>query len=151
MPIGIKGKDFSGKNLYSKFCFYIIVLEGDVVLRKEDDITKEYLENILESMEGGVLTINRNGRITSFNLSAEETTGFRREEALNRECCDILKSDLCNESCPLKEAMETGKPVFSYEINITTKAGNKVPVNITTSPLLSSDNEIIGAAKTSGI
>jgi len=114
-------------------------------LRREDEIPKEFLENILESMDGGLLTLDKNARITSFNRSAEEITGFKREEVLNRECCDILKSDLCEESCPLKETFETGKTIFSYEIMITGKAGNKVPVNITTSPLRSQNNEIIGA------
>ena len=116
-------------------------------MRKEDKITKEFLENILESMDGGVLTIDKNSRITSFNLSAEEITGFKKEEVLNKECCDILNSDLCKEACPLKETIETGKPVFNYEIMITTKAGNKVPVNITTSPLRSRNKEIIGAVE----
>jgi len=114
-------------------------------LRKEDVDKKEFLENILESLEGGVLTLDKNARITSFNRSAEEITGFKREEVLNKECCDILKSDLCEESCPLKETLETGKTIFNYEIMIASKAGNKVPVNITTSPLRSKNNEIIGA------
>jgi len=114
-------------------------------LRKKDEITKEFFENILESMEGGVFTIDKKARITSFNGAAEEITGFKKEEVLNKECCDILKSDLCEETCPLKETMETGKTFFGYEIMITNKVGNKIPVNITTSPLRSSNNEIIGA------
>ena len=116
-------------------------------MRKEDEIPKEFLENILESMDGGVLTIDKNARITSFNRSAEEITGFKREEVLNKDCCDILKSELCEESCPLEKTLKTGKPVFNYEIMIATKAGNKVPVNITTSPLRSSNNEVIGAVE----
>jgi len=116
-------------------------------LKKENANKKEFLENVLESMDGGVLTLDKNGRITSFNNSAEEITGFKREEVLNKECRQILKSDLCEESCPLKETLETGKPVFNYEILITNKAGNKIPVNITTSPLRSSNNEVIGAVE----
>jgi len=116
-------------------------------LTKEDGLTKEFFFNVLESMEGGVFTIDKNLRITSFNHAAEEITGFNREEVLNKECCEILKSDLCEESCPLEETLETEKPVYNYEIMITTKAGNKVPVNITTSPLLSSNNKIIGAVE----
>lgn len=113
-------------------------------MAKEQGVTQEFLENILESMEGGVLTVNRDGRITSFNRAAEEITGYTREEALDRDCCDILKSDICEDACPLKKAVETGKPVFNYEIPILNKAGDKVPVNITASPLRSSDNQIIG-------
>ena len=114
---------------------------------KDDKITKELLAEILESMDGGILVIDKNGRIISFNHSAEEITGYKREEALDKECCHILKSDLCKEACPLKETMETGEPIFNYEIMITNKAEDRVPVNITTSPLRSSNNEIIGAVE----
>jgi len=116
-------------------------------LIKDDKITKELLAEILESMDGGILAIDKNGRIISFNRSAEEITGYKREEALDKECCHILKSDLCKEACPLKETMETGEPIFNYEIMITNKAEDRVPVNITTSPLRSSNNEIIGAVE----
>ena len=100
---------------------------------------------ILDSMEGGVLAIDKNARIIFFNHSAEEITGFKRDEVLNKSCREILNSNICKEACPLEEALETGKPVFNYEIMITSKSGDKVPVNITTSPLLSRSNEIIGA------
>jgi len=116
-------------------------------LAKEDGLTKEFLTNILESMEGGVLTLDKDFRITSFNRSAEEITGYTREEVQNKECSEILKSDLCEESCPVKETMETEQPIYNYEIMITNKTGKKVPVNITTSPLRSGNNEIIGAVE----
>jgi PAS domain S-box-containing protein len=127
--------------------FHIIVSEGELLLIKDDKIPKELLADILESMDGGILVIDKNGRIISFNHSAEEITGYKREEALDKECCHILKSDLCKEACPLKETMETGEPIFNYEIMITNKAGDRVPVNMTTSPLRSSNNEIIGAVE----
>jgi PAS domain S-box-containing protein len=126
---------------------YIIIPEGDIALSKEDEIKKEFLENILESMEGGVFTIDKNARITSFNRAAEEITGFKRAEVLNKECCHILMSDLCQEACPLKATLETGKTFFGYEIMITSKAGNTIPVNITISPLRSNNNKIIGAVE----
>ena len=118
-----------------------------MALAEENNITKEFLNNILQSMEGGVLTVDKNARITSFNRSAEEITGFKREEVLDKECCEILKSEICEDFCPLKEILETGKPVFNYEIMIKTKTGGDVPVNITASPLRSSNNEIIGAVE----
>jgi two-component system NtrC family sensor kinase len=123
------------------------VTEGETLVTETIELTREYLENILESMAGGILTIDRNGRITSFNRSAEEITGFKREEVLGKECCKILKSELCEEFCPLQDVLDTGKTVFNYEILITTKKGDKIPVNITTAPLRSSDKKIIGAVE----
>ncbi len=116
-------------------------------MRIENNNTKEFLEYILDSMEGGILTVDKNMRITTFNHAAEEISGFRREDVLNRECNQVLKSDLCKEECLVKKAIETGETFFGYEVLITNKEGEKIPVNITTSPLRSSDNEIIGAVE----
>ena len=116
-------------------------------MSKKDEITKEFFENILESLEGGVFTVDKNARITSFNRAAEEITGFKRGDVLNKECCNILNSDLCKELCPLKETLENGKTFFGYEIMITSKTGKNVPVNIATSPLRAKNNEIIGAVE----
>jgi PAS domain S-box-containing protein len=134
-------------NLYLKNSFYIIVSEGETVLNKGDIITKELLEDIIDSMEGGVLTVDRNMRITTFNHAAEEISGFRREEVLNQECRQILKGDFCKNDCPVKKTIETGETFFGYEVMITNKEGKKIPVNITTSALRSRNNEVIGAVE----
>lgn len=113
-------------------------------VKRGDILSREFLNNILESLEGGVLTVDKNLKITSFNCAAEEITGYKKEEVLGRECCFILKSDLCDLHCPFADIYETGKTVYNYEIQITNKDGEKIPVNITTSALRSSDNKIIG-------
>ena len=98
-------------------------------------------------MEGGVLAMDENSRITFFNRSAEEITGYTKEEALGKECCEILKSRVCEEACPLKEVSEKEKPVFSYEIVLMNKSGEQVPVNITTAPLRDNNGKIVGAVE----
>ena len=110
-------------------------------------ITQEFLNNIFESMEGGVLTVNMEGQITSFNQSAVEITGFSKEEAMGKDCRDILRSEICEDACPLEETIETGKPIHNYEVLIKNKSGKKVPINITSSPLRNSSNKIFGAVE----
>jgi PAS domain S-box-containing protein len=116
-------------------------------LSDKSEIPRDFLESIFESTEGGILTADKNGIITSFNRSAEEITGYRREDVLGKECREILKSDLCQDVCPLADILEKKMPVYNYEIMITTKSGDRVPVNITTSPLVSKEKEIIGVVE----
>jgi PAS domain S-box-containing protein len=40
--------------------------------------------NILDSIADGVITINHDWRITSFNRAAEQIAGGRREEAIGQ-------------------------------------------------------------------
>jgi len=98
-------------------------------------------------MEGGVLTVDLNGQITSFNQSAEEITGFSKKEALGKDCRDILKSEICEDACPLEKTIESGKPVYNYEVLLKNRSGKKVPVNITSSPLKDNSGKIIGAVE----
>jgi PAS domain S-box-containing protein len=114
-------------------------------MKIEDDIAKEFLDNILASMQGGLFTIDKDARITSFNRAAEKITGFKKEEVLNKKCYTILRSNICKSKCRLKRTLETGESMFNYEAIIKNKEGKEIPVNVTTSALRSSNNEIIGA------
>ena len=121
------------------------VHKGEYGMKIEDDITKEFLNNILASMEGGLFTIDKEAKITSFNRAAEKITGFKREEVLHKKCYTILRSNLCKSKCRLKRTLETGESIFSSDAIIRNKAGKEIPVNVTTSALRSSNDEIIGA------
>jgi PAS domain S-box-containing protein len=110
----------------------------------EEEITKEFLDNILASMNEGLFTIDKDARITTFNRAAERITGFKREEVLQKKCYNVLRSSLCGGKCRQMSTLETGKSMFNDEAIITNKEGAEIPVDITTSPLRSRDNEVIG-------
>ena len=111
----------------------------------EDETPKEFLNSILASMQGGLFTIDKDARITSFNRAAERITGYKKEDVLNKKCYAILRSNLCEGKCRLKRTLETGESIFNYDATIRNKAGKVIPVNVTTSALKSTDDEIIGA------
>jgi PAS domain S-box-containing protein len=119
--------------------------KGDVGVGIEDETPKELLNSILASMQGGLFTIDRDARITSFNRAAERITGYKKEEVLNKKCYSVLRSNLCDGKCRLKRTLETGESIFNYDATIMNKAGKEIPVNVTTSALKSADDEIIGA------
>ena len=109
-----------------------------------EETPKEFLDNILASMDEGVLTIDKDARIITFNRAAERITGYKKEEVLHEKCYHILKSSLCKGKCAGKRTLETGGSMVNYEATIKNKAGKEIYVGITTSPLQSRDNEIIG-------
>jgi PAS domain S-box-containing protein len=111
----------------------------------EDEITREFLDNILASMQGGLFTIDAEARITSFNLAAEKITGFKKDEVLNKKCYSVLRSNLCKGKCRLKRTLETGESMSNFDAVIRNKEGKEIPVNVTTSALRTSNHEIIGA------
>ena len=113
-------------------------------MKIEDETAKQFLDNILASMDEGLFTTDRDARITAFNRAAEKITGFKKEEVLQKKCHTVLKGSLCRGACRQMKTLETGESMFNAEATITNKAGTEIPVDITTSPLRSKDNEIIG-------
>jgi PAS domain S-box-containing protein len=119
-------------------------MKGDIILTENAEMAAEFLRSILYSMQGGVFTIDKNSRITSFNRAAEAITGYKREEVLNKKCSEVFKSDICEKKCRLKKTLETGEPFSHYDAMLINKAGEKIHVESTTSALRSKNNKIIG-------
>lgn len=113
-------------------------------MTKDEHITKEFLNNVLASIEGGVFTIDKDSKITSFNRGAEKITGYKREEVMSRKCSEVFRSNLCEKDCHLKETLITGNSLCCYDATLINKAGKTVHVSATTSALRDSNNEIIG-------
>ena len=59
-----------------------------------------FLNQILDSMAEGVFTLDTQGRITSWNRSMEEITGYPAEEALGRSCQILGFSRCLGRLCP---------------------------------------------------
>jgi PAS domain S-box-containing protein len=112
-----------------------------------------YTENarliaILNSITDGVLTVDNEWRITSFNPAAEMITGYRAEDVMGRQCHEVFKSEKCKENCPLKRTMKTQMPVYDYEMEIINANGETVPISINTALLIDEQNKIIGGVET---
>lgn len=103
---------------------------------------------ILDSINEGVFTIDTEWRITSFNRAAEKITGITRQKAIGRYCREVFHADICENSCTLKNTMETGKPVMNATANIISKTGEKIPIRISTALLKDEDGHLKGGVET---
>ena len=104
-------------------------------------------ETILESISDGVFTVDRQWRITAFNRAAEAITGVRREEALGRHCCDVLRSSLCGAECALRQTLETGRPIIGRSAYIVDAAGNRRPISLSTGVLRDARGRPVGGVE----
>lgn len=103
---------------------------------------------ILDSVADGVFTVDRDWRITSFNLSAEQITGWNRESAIGQFCSDVFCSSLCGKNCAIAESLYTGLPVANRSIVIKNRKGDKVSVSISAAPLVDHDGNVLGGVET---
>lgn len=103
---------------------------------------------ILQSITDGVLTIDMEWRVTSFNPAAEKITGFNAEEVIGKHCYEVLQSKTCNEDCPLRKTMKTKTPIYDYEIEIINARGETIPISVNTALLIDEADNIIGGVET---
>lgn len=107
----------------------------------------ELSQFIFNSISDGIFTVDKNCKITSFNRSAEEITGFSASEAINKHCFDIFRTDICNKRCALKDTLKTEQPIENIRVTIISRNGCEIPISVTTTLLRDKKNSIIGAVE----
>ena len=108
---------------------------------------EELSQFIFNSISDGIFTTDKNCRITSFNKAAEKITGFSASEAINKNCFDVFRTDICNKRCALKDTLKNEEPIENIRVTIISRDGCEIPINVTTTLLKDKNNKIIGAVE----
>ena len=103
---------------------------------------------ILDSITEGVFTVDLNWRITYFNRAAEKITGIPCDKVLGQKCSDILRADVCETDCALRETMRTGKPIVNKAVHIVNARGERHAIAISTALLKDKSGKVIGGVET---
>lgn len=109
---------------------------------------REHYQIILDSIADGVFTVNRDLCIISFNRSAEKITGIPREEAIGRQCFEVLRSSVCETDCLLRQTIKDKRPIVSKPVFILRADNKRIPISVTTALLKDSKGVIIGGVET---
>jgi len=102
--------------------------------------------SVLESLSGGVIAFDRDGRVTTINSSAERILGRHAAELLGMPLGDLCRTVV---QCPemerlIRAGLSHDRPFLSEEVAIIGPGGAKTVIGLTTSLL--KDN-----GKTSGV
>jgi len=103
---------------------------------------------ILDSVNEGVFTVDRNWRITAFNKAAERITGVSRELAIGSPCCDVFHANICETNCALRRTMTSGRPVVNATAHIVNQQGQRAPIRISTALLMDDQGAVVGGVET---
>ncbi len=103
---------------------------------------------ILNSVNEGVFTVDKEWRITAFNAAAEKITHISAESAIGRRCCDVFRASICEKDCALRRTMSSGKPVVNAMAHIINQQGERIPIRISTALLKDNAGNIIGGVET---
>ena len=150
-----------------------LLLEEQATRAKELARLKEFNENIIESINVGVMVINLSGRITNWNGALEEIYGLRRVETIGRRITEVFDTEMLR---ALRELMarsqwknghhngvngngngngsgsysnafangSAGEPVNIYKFRARSADDRDLTLNISLAPLQSKTSEIEG-------
>jgi len=110
---------------------------------REKERVQNFLNNILESLTDGVMTIDLDGRITLFNRSAEQITDYRWKDVKGENYTDVLGIDFFKDF-PQTRSLKDWVSQFDEEVEIRTKSRSLVPVGAVLAQLRDEKNEVIG-------
>src|SRR5215212_11212870 len=105
-------------------------------------IQKHYRE-LFENANDIIYTHDIQGNFTSLNRSGERITGYSREEASKMNVADVIAPEYLNLARDMIAHKESEKVSTVYEIDILTKQGNRVRLEVSTR-LIFSDGKPIG-------
>jgi len=105
-------------------------------------------EAILNSISEGVMTLDKDWKIASWNRAAEQITGFHKEEVLGKECTKVFRAALCREHCPVDRALSCGHPYRDVQVAIRNKRNEVVHLVVNASPLYDEQGHIVGGLET---
>jgi two-component system sensor histidine kinase PilS (NtrC family) len=104
---------------------------------------RELHERIVESIRSGVVTTDLEGRIYTFNLAAEEITGYQ-EESVRGKDASIFFGEMRKHFPASIRALETGEASPRFETDCLTHEGLRLRLGFSMSPLFSEANETTG-------
>ncbi len=96
-----------------------------------------YNENVLQSVQSGVISIDNSLKVKSINQSAGKTLGIRAEDAIGKDCSEVFNEPLCG---MLKENRTVSRGEYPY----ITREKRHVWLGVNTSQLKNTANEAIG-------
>jgi PAS domain S-box-containing protein len=108
---------------------------------------KAQLVAIVESSADAIIGLDVEGRITTWNKSAERIFGYSAQEMIGEPILRLIPDDLHFEEAQILDLVALGNPEPSYETSRRRKDGQLINVSITFSPIKNLAGAIIGTSK----
>lgn len=107
----------------------------------------EDLLQILDNLPDGLLTMDKEGRITYFNRAAERITGIPAANAIGMHCRQLYQTTTCQIGCPTKTASTIAKNVYNRVFAVTTVDGRNLSITSSISVLKDHAGNVIGGVQ----
>ena len=110
-------------------------------------LDSKFFPLLLDVIDQSIFTVNRDGKLTSFNRAAERLTGYQEAEVIGRRCSEIFQTSLCETDCPLLRTIHEGQRVIDRQVRIKANDGRSIPVSVSTATLATRNGRVLGGVE----
>jgi len=125
----------------------IEALEAADARRREAAKRLNQLAAIIQYSEDAIISKDLTGRVTSWNPAATRILGYSAEEMIGESILKIIPPELHGDEDVILDNIRNGRSIEHFETVRLTKAGERIDVALTISPLRDESGQIVGASK----
>jgi PAS domain S-box-containing protein len=125
----------------------VVAMVQDITDKKMAEEARFRHAAIVESSEDAIISENLDGVIISWNAGAERIFGYTGAEAIGQSTTFFIPAELRDQKNRIVERLRAGERIAPYETVRVTKAGNKIDVSLSVSPIKDANGRIVGVAK----
>ncbi len=101
---------------------------------------KAFSDNLVENMPIGLIAINDQRKIASFNHVAEFTLGLSAEKLIGQDAVKVLPVELLQQI----DTLDAGSSLIEKEIECSTQKGKRIPLEVGAQSLRDADGNLFG-------
>ena len=121
--------------------FFIFVIQNYYLVDRTLKETRDYTRQVVANMANGLLSIDPEGHIISYNRLALELLGLKETEVYEMN----LKSVIDFKETGIDSTLEGCQPVLEREFLHRQKSGALIPITLSVTPILDEKNICTGA------
>jgi PAS domain S-box-containing protein len=103
-----------------------------------------YLANIVENSNDAIYSIDMEGKITSWNKTAEKLFGWKKDDIIGKHISELLPEGFEKEAEYTTKKVKDGVAYLSFESKRRCRDGSIIDVDITVSPIFNESKELSG-------
>lgn len=109
---------------------------------------QQLCETVVKNLPIGFTVIDEDGAIVNFNDSAEEITGYKKEDIIGKSHLEIFHGTSDKNACPLfSHLFDLHRPLEVIESTIRSKDGKEIVLLITAAPIFDREGKFIGGVE----
>jgi two-component system sensor histidine kinase HydH len=120
--------------------YFIFIVQNYYLVDRTLDRMKGYMENVVESMADGLISIDRDGKIVTLNRQALQILGSSRAHLEGRGIRDVLGEPVGE----ILASAERQEYVREREMDIRREPGGTVPLSLSAAPLRDEEGREMG-------